>query len=188
MTLPSRVFVLLTAILFIGVLGAQAQQEVQFSLTGPVDATAVVFTDPAPTGEITSSDPGYGFTLTPVSLTVGGVPLPLGNSGTDYSLSFYNSSPITGGGGGFGALTNDGSTEAFATFGPQLYMGSESNPSFASLIGAGPISLGDFDSGTEGAYSLTVTVVPPANTPEPSTLLLLAAGLLPLGLLAKKLL
>jgi hypothetical protein len=185
MTLPSRAFVLLTAILFIGVLGAQAQQEVQFSLTGPVDATAVVFTDPAASGEITSSDIGGGFTLTPISLTVGGVPLPIGPSSSDYSLTFYNFASL---GGGFSALTNDGMTDAFATFGPQLYTGPENNPSFASLIGAGAISLGDFDTGAEGAYSLSVTVVPPASTPEPSALLLLVAGLLPLGLLAKKLL
>jgi hypothetical protein len=186
MNLLSRAFVLLAAILFIGVLGAQAQ-EVQFSLTGPVDATAVVFTNPAAAGEITSSDAGFGFTLTPVSLIVGGVALPLGNMSSDYSLNFYNSSPITGGGGGFSALTNDGSTDAFATFGPQLYTGSENDPSFASLINAGPISLGDFDSGTAGAYTLTVTAVTP-DVPEPSTLLLLAGALLPLGLLAKKLL
>jgi hypothetical protein len=186
MNLLSRAFLLVAAILFIGVLGAQAQ-EVQFSLTGPVDATAVVFTDPAAAGEITSSDVGTGFTLTPLSLTVGGVALPLGNLGSDYSLTFYNVSPITGG-GGFSALTNDGLTDAFATFGPQLYTGPENDPSFASLIGAGPISLGDFDTGTAGAYSLTVTAVTPVGSPEPSTLLLLAAALVPLGFLAKRLL
>jgi hypothetical protein len=183
MNLHSRALLLVAAILFIGVLGAQAQ-EVQFSLTGPVDATAVVFTNPAAAGEITSVDPMNGFTLTPVSLTVGGVALPLGTLSSDYSLTFYNFASL---GGGFSALTNDGLTDAFATFGPQLYTGPEDDPSFASLIGAGPISLGDFDTGTAGAYTLTVTAVTPA-VPEPSTLLLLAGALLPLGLLAKKLL
>jgi len=184
MNLLSRASLVLTAILFIGVLGAQAQQEVQFSLTGPVDATAVVFADPAPAGEITSSDVGGGFTLTPISLIVGGVSLPVGSSFSEYSLNFYN---LAGLGGGFSATTNDGAIDAFSTFGPQLYTGPENDPSFASLIGAGSISLGDFDTGTAGAYSLTVTEVTPVGTPEPSTLLLLAGALLPLGLLAKKL-
>jgi len=185
MNLLSRTCLLLTAILFIGVLGAQAQQELQFSLTGPVDATAVVFTDPAPAGEITSSDIGGGFTVTPLSLVVGGVSLPVGSSFSEYTLSFYN---FAGLGGGFSATTNDGTVDAFSTFGPQLYTGPENDPSFASLIGAGPILLGDFDTGAADAYSLTVTVVTPVGTPEPSTLLLLAGALLPLGLLAKKLL
>jgi hypothetical protein len=184
MNLLSRAFLLLTAVLFVGVLGAQAQ-EVQFSLTGPVDATAVVFTNPAPAGEITSSDLGGGFTLTPISLTVGGVALPLGSLSSDYSLNFYNFAAM---GGGFSATTNDGLTDAFSTFGPQLYTGPENDPSFASLIGAGPISLGDFDTGTAGAYTLTVTAVTPVGTPEPSALLVLAGALLPLALLAKKLL
>jgi hypothetical protein len=184
MKLPSRVLVLLTAILFVGVLAAKAQ-EVEFSLTGPVDATAVVFTDPA--AEITSSDLGFGFAMTPISLTVGGVSLPVNNLPTSYSLMFYNASPMTGGGGGFAALTNDGNTDAFSTFGPQLYTGAENAPSFASLIGE-TITLGDFDTDTADVYTLKVTAVSSVSTPEPATLLLLALALLPLGLLAKRLL
>jgi hypothetical protein len=178
MKLPTRAFVLLIAILFGGVAAAKADGTslLLFQLSGPVDATFELNVNPAV--DPGNADMGFGFTITPLDLKINGV------LSSDV-LSFYNSSPITGGGGGFGAFANSG-LDDFATFGQQLYTGLETAPSFASIINE-TITLGDFDANVSDAYTLKVTRVV-ESTPEPPTLLLLAAALLPLGLAAKRLL
>lgn len=178
MKLPTRAFVLLIAILFGGVAAAKADGTslLLFQLSGPVDATFELAVNPAV--DPGNADMGFGFTITPLLLKVGGVP-------SNDLLTFFIGDPMAQG-GGFAALSSDGLTDAFSTFGPQLYTGPESAPSFASLINE-TITLGDFDANVSDAYTLKVTRVV-ESTPEPTTLLLLAAALLPLGLAAKRLL
>jgi hypothetical protein len=60
-----------------------------------------------------------------------------------------------------------------------LYSGPESNPTMLPL--SGPITLTDFDTGTE-TYTLTVSSV---TAPEPTSLLLLASGIVGLCLMRK---
>jgi len=169
MKVPSRIVfaaVVLAFTMFLGAGAAQADSLILFTLTGPVDASFELSTNPfiAPG----NSDPGFGFLVTPINLTIDG-------KASNDVLAFYSG---TGGGGlaAFDAIWN----ADFSLFGPKLYKGKEWAPSFAP--NAGNISLED-ENGV--GYTLTMTAV---STPEPSSLLLVMAGLLPLGLLAKRLL
>ena len=115
-------------------------------------------------------DDGFGFVVAPIDLMIDGV-------ASDDLLAFYSNSFSPG--GGFAAVTPDFMDSAFTLYGPQVYGNSEDNPSFE----ASWFKLHD-DEGQK--YKLVISTSP-TSTPEPSSLLLLAAGLLPLGLLAKRL-
>jgi hypothetical protein len=99
---------------------------------------------------------------------------------TGGQVNFYNAQPSAG--GGF-VLEEGGGTVLLNTFGPQLYMGMENAPTFD----LGMFSLNN-NSADGPLDTLTIQTAPgTAATPEPSSLLLLAAGVLSfLGLAWKK--
>jgi hypothetical protein len=172
MRVPSRILASLFILLFVGFLGARearADSLLAFTLTGPdgLNATFELPTDP--TIDPMSADPGFGFCITPIDLVINGAP-------SDDFLAFYN----TSGGGGFAGFSDDGWNFDFSLYGETLYGGDEYSPIFAPSNG--PIELADEDG--NGGYFLTMG---PLNaTPEPSSLLLILAGIVPLGLLAKR--
>ena len=170
MKLLSRISLLFAAVLFIGAGSAKADSLLYFSLTGPVSATFELPTHPT----VSDADYGVGFLITPINLTVNGVATP-----GDF-MAFYHSG--NEGGGAFGIFSST-TEDVVSLIGIQLFSGSEFFPVFAAH---GPVVLSDLDT-RDRAYSLTISKNPP-SVPEPSTMLLLAAGLLPLGLLAKRLL
>jgi hypothetical protein len=174
MQVHSRIVFALSVLLMIGLFGAgavKADSMVLFTLTGPqnLDATFELSTNPVI--DPSNADPGFGFLVTPIDLTINGV------ASNDF-LAFYNTTNDAG--GGFAAFSDDWNFD-FSLFGEALYGGNELNPTFAPSDDA--VSLTD-ENGV-GGYTLTMT---PVATPEPSSLLLLMTGLLPLGLLAKRLL
>jgi PEP-CTERM motif len=118
----------------------------------------------------TLTTPGY-FSIPDVSYSINGEP-----QGVE-SLAFY-------------AMNNEGGFALYVdsmltlnTFGPQLYTGSEDAPTF--LLGDFPLNNGSQDGPLD---TLTIETAPGTNaTPEPSSLLLLAGGLLSfLGLAWKR--
>jgi hypothetical protein len=172
MHLPSRmVFAFTVMLLLFGAGAAKADSVLLFTLTGPdnLDATFELSTNPVV--DPSYADVGFGFLVIPIDLTINGV------ASSDF-LAFYNTTNDAG--GGFAAFSDDWNFD-FSLFGEVLYGGNELNPTFAPSENS--ISLTD-ENGV-GGYTLTMGAV---ATPEPSSLLLLLAGLLPLGLLAKRLL
>ena len=68
-------------------------------------------------------------------------------------------------------------------FGPQIYGGTESNPTFAP--GSFTLTDGNAPDGTvSGTYSLTISDLTNVTTPEPSVTILLGIGLVGVGLMA----
>jgi hypothetical protein len=118
-----------------------------------------------------NSDPGFGFVLTPTNLMVNGAAAP-----GDF-LGFFNGDPAAGGGVAIFASAMD--MTAYAS-GPQLYSGPESSPTFAP--GTFTLDNGALVTPVPGAYTLTITDLSSVPTPEPSVTILLAIGLLALGL------
>jgi hypothetical protein len=171
MKLISRISLLFVAVLFIGAVSAKADSMLYFTLTGPTTATFELPTHPVI--EPDNAELGFGFLVTPIDLIINGV------ASNDF-LGFYADGPF-GGGGGVAAFTSAFNTD-FSLIGQQMYKGKEYHPVFAAH---GPMVFFDIDDNAQ--YSLTISKNPP-SVPEPSTMLLLAAGLLPLGLLAKRLL
>jgi hypothetical protein len=113
-------------------------------------------------------DPGFGFTLSPGANQVTGLP-------TGDFVSFYNAAF----GGGF-AIMADASTIVAYPFGPQIYGGTESNPTFAP--GSFTLTDGNAPDGTvPGTYSLTISDLTNVTTPEPSVTILLGIGLVGVG-------
>jgi hypothetical protein len=159
-------------LLFIGAGATKADTLLYFTLTGPVDATFELPTHPT----VTDADPEVCFLVIPLNLTIDGVAAP-----GDF-ISFY----LGGDPGGALAIFSSTVQDVVSLTGIQLFSGFPlDTPVFAAQ---GPIVLSDFDSDTNDyAYSLTISQNP-SSVPEPSTILLLAAGLLPLVLLAKRLL
>jgi len=169
MKLLSRVSLLFAAVLFIGACSAKADTMLFFTITGP--KTFIFELPTQPTINPYNGDSDVGFLINPINLMIDG------NPSNDF-MAFY-----LGGGENGGALAIFNSTvdDVIALTGIQLFSGSVCNPVFAAQ---GPVVLPDFDTGD--SYTLTISKNPP-SVPEPSTMLLLAAGLLPLGLLAKRL-
>lgn len=164
-----RVTLLLSAALFIGA-GIASADTLLFTLNGPVTASFELSSGPL---SIMSSevDAGFGFTLTPASLMVNGA------SSGDF-LTFYNGAF----GGGFGIFASGTDMVAYS-FGPQIYGGTESNPTFAP--GSFTLTDGNPPAGTvPGTYTLSVTDISAVATPEPSDTILLAIGLVAVGLAA----
>jgi hypothetical protein len=170
MKLLSRILLLFAAVLFIGAGSAKADTMLFFSITGPTTATFELTTHPTVNPYNASSD--ALFLITPINLMIDGTP-------SDAFIAFY----LGGRNGGALAILNSTIDDVMSLTGIQLFRGSPFHPVFAAH---GPVVLSDFDT-TDHAYTLTISKNPP-SVPEPSTMLLLAAGLLPLGLLAKRLL
>jgi hypothetical protein len=169
MKLLSRIALLIAAALFLGAGSARADTMLFFSITGPTTATFELPTHPTVNPYKAASDDG--FLITPINLTIDGTP-------SDAFVAFYldpNNGAL--------AILNSTVDDVIALTGIQLFSGSPFYPVFAAH---GPVVLSDAYTG-DPAYTLTIGENPPA-VPEPSTMLLLAAGLLPLGLLAKRLL
>jgi hypothetical protein len=170
MKLMSRTSLLFAAVLFLGAGSAKADTMLFFSITGPTTATFALPTHP--TVNPYNADAEVGFLLTPINLTIDGTP------SNDFVV-FY----LGGANGGALAIFNSTIDDVVSLAGIQLFRGSPFHPVFSAH---GPMVLSDFDT-SDHAYTLTISQNPP-SVPEPSTMLLLAAGLLPLGLLAKRLL
>jgi hypothetical protein len=169
MKLTTRIALIFAAALLIGAGSAKADTMLYFTLTGPDNLVATFELAKHPSVDPLNVDPGFGFTITPVDLVIDGA------TSSDV-LAFYS-----GPDGGFAALSPDFMTEDFSLSGPQIYKGSEWAPTFST----DGMELSDWDTGTPGYY---LNISRTNNVPEPRTLVLLAAGLLPLGLLAKRLL
>jgi PEP-CTERM motif len=170
MKLLSRISLIFAAVLFVGAGSAKADTMLFFSITGPTTATFELPTHP--TINPYNADSEVGFLITPINLMVDGV-------ASDDFMGFYLGGKY---GGALGIFSSTISYDMYLT-GVQLFSGTPLYPVFAAH---GPIILSD--PGTrDHAYTLTISQNPP-SVPEPSTMLLLAAGLLPLGLLAKRLL
>jgi hypothetical protein len=170
MKLLSRISLLFAAALLIGAGSAKADTMLFFSITGPTTATFELPTHP--TVNHYNADADAGFLITPINLIINGTP-------ADDFIAFY----LGGANGGALAIFNSTIDDVVSLTGMQLFRGSPFHPVFAAH---GPMVLSDFDT-RDHAYTLTISKNPP-SVPEPSTMLLLAAGLLPLGLLAKRLL
>jgi hypothetical protein len=171
------VLVLLCCALFIGV-GVASADTLEFTLNGPVAAVFDMTVNSS--GVLTTPftfSPNFGVRLQPTNLTVNGAAAP-----TDF-LVFYNSDPTIG--GGFAIFPSAISLAAYAS-GPQIYGGNESAPTFAP----GNFSLADGSAATPviGTYTLTIKDLstPSTATPEPSVTILLAIGLLAVGLTVLK--
>jgi hypothetical protein len=163
-----RVLVLLGSVIFIGA-GVASADTLQFTLTGPVSASFDLMS--APTVMSGNSDLGFGFIITPINLVVNNSAAP-----QDF-LAFYNGGSVVG--GGMGIFASGTQMIAFTT-GAQIYGGDELNPTFSP----GVFSLADATAATPviGTYTLTVTDLTTVSTPEPSVTILLAIGLLAVGL------
>lgn len=158
----------LTAAAFVAGTGAYAVP-LQFSLSGPQEANFVLDSDPTTVSgflaesnrfEINNYDAGLGAFPTNTA----------DNLGTIY---FFLASSD----GGFNLLdpsSNDQLT--ISTFGPQLFTGTTSNPTFST----GVFSLANGND----SYSLSITEIQPI--PLPATALLLLGGLLGLGSFARR--
>jgi len=169
MNRPFRVLVLLCSALFISA-GIASADTLQFTLAGPVSATFDLSSGPL---TIVSPDfnPGVGFKIAPTDLMINGA------GGAGDFLVFYNGDPFIG--GGIGIFVSGMQLVAYAS-GPQIYGGTEQNPTFAP----GMFTLDDSTSSTTvpGAYTLEITDLTTVSTPEPSVTILLVIGLLGVGL------
>lgn len=119
---------------------------------------------------------GFSFTVA-TNFTENGAPL----AGL---ITFFNGDPSAGGGLQIQDSGSNLLADAFGSnpliFGPQVYSGSESAPTF---VPGTYTSLVDFVPDPNGApASLTITEVQVAPVPEPSTVVLLGSGLLILGI------
>jgi hypothetical protein len=152
---------------------ADGSPELYYSLTGPGGATASFYLPVNPTVAPENVDPGFGFQLTPIDLTVDGASDPSGY------VMFYD---VNFGGGltidlgdVFDLINPDGSNISLFT------SGTEAAPTMLNVSGAIPLQ--DFMSG-DGGYTLTITS---AKTPEPTSLLLIGAGMVALLLVKRRL-
>jgi hypothetical protein len=159
---------MLVALLLLSVATANADsgQTVSYTLTGAAtDATFTVSmgasgTSPSPEFSAQS----YLFMVEPTNLIVDGTAM------TD-TLAFFSSSELGGFNAVFEALPDLG--------GPQLYSGSESDPTLLT----GVFCLYDLETGA--SYTLTANAVSTA-VPEPTTVLMLLAGLFAVGMGLKR--
>jgi hypothetical protein len=162
-----RASLLVAALLLVGAGKASADTILSYSFTGTTTVTFELSQTPTPT----AVDPGFGFVVTPINLMINGAP------SNDF-LAFYNVAVR----GGFGAFAC-GSCVDLSVSGPQLYSGSEANPTMLLLSG---VNLPNFPGGPGGG---TISNMNPNSTPEPSAFLLLGLGLVALvgtGLAAKR--
>src|ERR1700732_679961 len=158
-----RVLLLLCSALFVGV-GVASADTLEFTLTGPLVAVFDVTVDSSGLLTPFQFHTGIGFGVTPTNLTINGLAAPT----TDF-LGFYN--PAVGGGVAIFASGTDMVTYAS---GPQIYGGTEQNPTFSAT--GSPIKLAAATAAmpTLGQYSLTIKDLSVVATPEPSVTILLA--------------
>jgi hypothetical protein len=149
---------LVATFIFLAVLPARADSGAtyNFDLSGPVSATWTMSENPTPI----YVEEGTAFVVNAPDLVVDGVAV-VGDA-----LCFFNLSD-------FGGLKSIVALPDF--FGPQIYTGDESNPTFQT--GEYKFSLWE----TGQTETLNVT-----QAPEPATFLLLFSGLAALGLMRKR--
>ncbi|MGB8522162.1 MAG: PEP-CTERM sorting domain-containing protein [Candidatus Acidiferrales bacterium] len=138
--------------LFLSALPANADSSgtMTYTLSGPTTASFTISMGSTPG----FSEAGIAFTMEPVDLTVDGT------SVTD-TIVFFNSADLGGLNSVFSCLPD--------LIGPQLYTGSESDPTLLT----GVFELFDINTGVE--YTLTASET--SAMPEPSTVLMLVSGL-----------
>jgi hypothetical protein len=162
--IPSAVIAVAVAGLFSFAAPSAKADTWDFSLTNPGNTTNIDFSFPG--GSPSTSFGNYFQMNSPVDWTLNNV-----DQGT-VGLQFWNFSQ----GGGL-VLGNPGSS-IVNLYGPQLYSGSESSPTFLT----GTYSFNSNFSQFNGPFTLTVADPPGDSdivaTPEPSSVLLLATGLL----------
>jgi hypothetical protein len=160
---PAAIAFAFFLLLSVGTAKADGTSLLSYNLTGPVDAT---FELPA-NFMVAPGDYGLGagFYVTPIDLTINGSPV----SGDQ--LLFFSST--------FGGAFEDSDVLINLT-GPQLYAGPENDPTMSAITGN--IPLFDYDTGA-GGYTLTVT---PVSAPEPTSILLMGSGPLPLFLMRRR--
>lgn len=143
--------------LFLSALPANADSSgtMTYTLSGPTTASFTISMGSTPGFSIA----GIAFTMEPVDLTVDGTSM------TD-TIVFFNSADLGGLNSVFSCLPD--------LIGPQLYTGSESDPTLL----AGVFELFDINTGVE--YTLTASET--SAMPEPSTVLMLVSGLALVGL------
>jgi hypothetical protein len=153
--------------------GGSSGPDLYYTLTGgPADAPVVMtFALPVnPTiGGPDNYDPGIGFQIEPIDLTINGTPT---DNDCLYFYTLFAGGAFQDFNGNVNLMNTPGSTVL-------LYSGDEWDPTM--LLLSGPLALTDYDTGTL-SYTLTNSTVP---APEPATLMLLASGIIGLGLALK---
>jgi PEP-CTERM motif-containing protein len=147
--------------LFLSALPANADSSgtMTYTLSGPNTASFTISMGSGPAW----ADDGTAFTMDPLNLMVDGTPM------TD-TIVFFNSSDLGGLNSVFSCLPD--------LIGPQLYTGSESDPTLLT----GVFELFDINTGAE----YTLTACETSAMPEPSTVLMLVSGLALVGLGLKR--
>jgi hypothetical protein len=157
-----RASLLLTALLIFGVGRASADTLLSYSFSGTNSVSFELPVNPTPTGFTL----GIDFLVTPIDLMINGAP-------SSDTLQFFSSTF----GGAFAALSCP-SCVTLSLTGPQLYSGSEANPTM--LVVSGVTLLNDM--GGTPAGTVTSTPTSTTTTPEPSVTVLLGVGLLAIGM------
>lgn len=153
-----------------------------------VDAASVATVDSYDFTFVPTSGPTYTWSVanpvpatTPlagISFVLSDVPYKVGGTSATGTLDFFSAA----GGGAFILAANpDSTTYILDEFGPVLYTGPESNPTFNT----GDFSLSGSFNGPTNA-TLSIAAVTTTATPEPSTLLLTGLGVAGLFWFARK--
>ena len=170
--LRGAALIALFACIAVGTTKADSNQELYYSLTGPGGVTASFYLPVNPTIAPENADGTFGFQVTPIDLMLNGKP-DLGGYVMFYDIT--NGGGVTIDQGDYFDTTNaPGSTISLFT------SGSEAAPTMLNV--AGNIPLVDFFNSDE-SYTLKITSAG-TTVPEPSSLLLMGAGLL--SLIAKR--
>jgi hypothetical protein len=171
--LRSAAVIAVLSFISVSVAKADGSPELYYSLTGPGGATASFYLPVNPTIAPENADGVYGFQVTPIDLMVDGSSDP-GGYVMFYDITQFGGITIDQG-DVFDLINPDGSNISLFT------SGTEAAPTMLDV--AGNIPLQDFMSG-DGGYTLTVTS---AKTPEPTSLLLIGAGMVALLLVKRRL-